>query len=73
LFGNLKTRSFDLEATHITDIENISRLVVILALAYFYALQVDIWRVSQGHSIRFKNSIERPLKSFFQHGLDYLQ
>ena len=38
-----------------------------------YTLQTGVWRITQGKTIAFKKTLNRPLKSIFRHGLDYLR
>ena len=73
LFGNLKSRGFRFEQTHLQDPIRISRLLALLALAFCYALQIGLWRITQGKNIVFKQTLNRPLKTIFRHGLDYLR
>ena len=65
LFGNLKSRGFRFEDTHLKKPERISKLLVLLALAFCYALQIGAWRITQGKVITFKKTLGRPLKSIF--------
>jgi len=71
LFGALKSRGFNLEDTHITDPERLSKLIALLAIAFCWAHQVGEWRAKQ-----------RPLKikkhgykaqSIFRYGFDFLR
>ena len=73
LFGNLKSRGFRFEQTHLQNPDRISKLLALLALAFCYALQVGVWRISQGQNIFFKRTLKRPLKTVFRHGLDCLR
>lgn len=73
MFGNLKSRGFRFEDTHLKKPERISKLLVLLALAFCYVLQIGAWRITQGKVITFKKTLGRPLKSIFRHGLDYLR
>lgn len=73
MFGNLKSRGFRFEDTRLRDTSRISRLLALLALAFCYALQIGAWRINSGDSVIFKKTLNRPLKSIFRHGLDYLR
>ena len=73
MFGNLKSRGFRFEQIHLQNPDRISKLLALLALAFCYALQVGVWRISQGQNIFFKRTLKRPLKTVFRHGLDYLR
>lgn len=71
LFGCLKSRGFDLEATHLRDSERLEKLLGLLALAV-------CWSWLAGEKIRQTNSITikkhgRRAKSIFRVGLDYLE
>jgi len=44
LFGNLKSRGFNLEQTHVTDHERLEKMVNILAIAVVWALKVGEWK-----------------------------
>ena len=54
MFGNLKSRGFGFEDTHLTKLERISKLLAVLALAFCYILQIGVWQIALGHSIKFK-------------------
>ena len=43
LFGCLKTRGFDLEATHITDQKRLEKLLAFLAIAFCWSHLVGEW------------------------------
>ncbi len=73
MFGNLKSRGFRFEDTHLKDVERISKLLALLALIFCYILQIGAWQIAQGNTIVFKKTLQRPLKSIFRHGLDYLR
>jgi len=47
--------------------------LALLALAFCYALQIGVFRITQGQHITFKQSLNRPLKTIFRHGFDYLR
>ena len=71
MFGAMKSRGFDLEATHLSASERLEKLVAVLALALVWALKVGLWRAKE-QPIRLKKHGRRA-KSLFRHGLDYLQ
>jgi len=64
MFGNLKKRGFRFEDTHLKDPNLMSKLLALLALAFCYALQIGVFRITQGQHITFKQSLNRPLKYF---------
>lgn len=72
LFGNTKSRGFDLEATHVTDPAKLSLLLGILALAIFWALQTGAWLCKHDKPIKRKKH-GRLQQSRFRYGLDHLR
>lgn len=70
LFGCLKSRGFDLEATHMSDPAKIGKLVGILGIAFVWAYQMGEW-LNEIQPIKIKKH-GRKAKSLFRHGLDYL-
>lgn len=71
LFGCLKSRGFNFEATHLTRYERISKLVGLLTLALCWCLLIGEWEHSQT-PIANKNHGRRA-KSLFRYGLDRLR
>ncbi len=71
LFGCLKTRGFNFENTHITNLDRINTLLGILAISFTFAYVLGIWR----HDIKpIRNKTHgRKAISFFRYGLDYLR
>lgn len=69
LFGVLKSRGFDLEATHLGAVERIERLFGVLALAL-------VWVLSVGRRLQVRpepvKAHGRPRRSLFRVGLDGL-
>jgi hypothetical protein len=73
LFGALKSRGFDLEATHVVSCpERLERLVGLLALAFTWAHRTGQWVADHVQAPRFNRRQGRRAKSLFRHGLDYL-
>jgi hypothetical protein len=73
LFGALKSRGFDLEATHVVRYpERLERLVGLLALAFTWAHRTGQWVAEHVQPPRFHPRRGRRAKSLFRHGLDYL-
>lgn len=70
LFAALKTRGFDLEATHLTDPERLDRLFALLALAFTWAVLVGTW-VQRHRPLTLKAHGYSP-KGLFKRGLDAL-
>jgi hypothetical protein len=73
LFGALKSRGFDLEATHVVRYpERLERLVGLLAIAFTWAHCTGQWVAQHVQAPRFDARRGRRAKSLFRHGLDYL-
>ena len=71
LFANLKSRGFDLEATHLVHEERIEKLINLLAIACSWAHIVGQW-IALTKPLKIKNH-GRKAKSLFRYGLDHLQ
>jgi len=71
LFGCLKTRGFDWEATHITDQKRLEKLLAFLAIAFCWSHLVGEW-LHEVKPITLKNH-GRPAQSLFRYGFDYLR
>jgi hypothetical protein len=68
LFQNLKSRGFNLEATHVTDLKRLHTLMGVLTLAYAWCYGTGEW-LHQKKSIPVKKH-QRLAKSLFRAGLD---
>lgn len=71
LFAALKSRGFNLEASHLHHDERISKLLALLAIAFAWAHLVGEW-LHEHKPIPVKKH-GRLAKSFFRYGLDHLQ
>lgn len=71
LFAALKSRGFNLEASHLQHDERISKLLALLAIAFAWAHLVGKW-LHEHRPIPVKKH-GRLAKSFFRYGLDHLQ
>jgi hypothetical protein len=71
MFGCLKSRGFDLEATHVTDSVRLCRLLGVLALAFCWAYRCGEWLFEQRAWKVKKHG--RLMVSLFRRGLDFLQ
>ena len=71
LFAALKTRGFNLEATHMTDPVKLSTLIAILAMAASVAYKTGLWAL--GGQPRRCKAHGRPARSLFALGLDALR
>ena len=73
LFSCLKGRGFNLEDTRITKPIRIKRLLVVAVVAFAWAHRTGEWRHENVKPIRIKKTLDRPAKSIFRYGLDWLQ
>lgn len=73
LFSCLKERGFNLEDTRITQLIRLKRLLVVAVIAFAWAHRTGEWRQENVKPIRIKKTLERPEKSIFRYGLDWLQ
>ena len=71
LFAALKTRGFNLEATHMTNPAKLSTLIAILARAAGVAYKTGLWAL--GGRLRRCKAHGRPARSLFALGLDALR
>ncbi|STZ01685.1 Transposase [Moraxella atlantae] len=72
LFACLKGRGFNLEDTHLTKMDRVSKLVAVNALAFCWAYHVGIYHDKQRPLKRKLKSNGRPQASLFALGLDLL-
>ena len=72
LFGALKSRGFDFEATHLRDRDRLARLVALLSLAFVWAYLTGLWLHEHVAAIKVKRHGRRA-RSLFRYGLDYLR
>ena len=70
LFGCLKSRGFNLEDTHLNQLERINKLVALLSIAFAWAYRIGIW-MNQIKAIKLKKH-GRLAQSIFRYGLDWL-
>lgn len=75
LFGDLKTRGFNFEDTHVTNLKSIQKMIFFLSLAYIWAIKTGEWLVEKGVKIPLKKVKGRLAKlySTFRIGLDHLR
>lgn len=70
LFGCLKTRGFDLEATHMTKAERLEKLFAVLTIAAVWALEVGLW-IDEHEPAKLKSHSRRAVSSF-RRGVDWI-
>lgn len=71
LFGCLKSRGFDFEATHITAPERIKKMVALLSVAFCWCHLTGEWKSKRRPIV--KKSHGRKAMSLFRYGLDALR
>lgn len=71
LFKALKTKGFNLEETHLTNLDRIDKLLATLAIAFYWAHCVGEWLQEQ-KPIPIK-AHQRRARSVFRYGLDHLR
>jgi len=71
MFKAIKTSGFNLEDTHLTDIDRLSKLIGVICVAFFWAYRAGIFRHENGKPIRVLKH-EHRAKSFFKYGLERL-
>jgi hypothetical protein len=71
LFGCLKTRGFNLEDTHLTRPDRLSKLMAVLAIAFCWAHKTGEWK-NEATPIKIKNHGRKAI-SLFRSGLNVLR
>lgn len=71
MYGDMKGHGFDLEATHLQDVDRIARLVLAVCLTFVWLVALGSWVVKRGlrHFVDHKS---RRDKSYFRIGWDWL-
>lgn len=72
MYGDLKGHGFDLEATHLNDVDRISRLVLAACLTYVWLITLGSWVVKRGFR-HFVDRKDRRDKSYFRIGWDWIE
>ena len=67
----MKTRGFNLEDTHMTNRDRVSKLVAVLAIAFCWAHKIGEW-LHETKPIPLK-SHQRRAKSIFRYGFDQIR
>jgi len=70
-FRAMKTSGFNLEDTHLTDIDRIEKLVALVTIAFCWAYLVGIYLHEHHKPIKVLNN-GKPRKSFFKYGLTFI-
>lgn len=71
-FKALKTSGFNIENTHLTELERIEKLFALVIIAFTWAYLVGIFLHENIKPIRILNN-GRKAKSFFKYGLNYIE
>jgi len=71
-FQSIKKRGFNLENTHLTDLERLKKLFAIICLAFACCLKTGIWKHKKIKTMKKKQNGYKP-NSFFRYGLDELR
>lgn len=71
LFGYLKTKGFNFEQTHMTNLLKIKKLIALLTIAFLWSYLVGVW-IDDSIKIKIKNHGRKEL-SLFRKGFDYLR
>jgi hypothetical protein len=71
MFGFFKTKGFNFESTHLTDMKKISKMVILIAVAYSWSIKTGEWKNSI-EPIKIKKH-ERKEISIFRYGLDCIR
>jgi transposase len=69
-FKAMKSSGFDIEKTHLQDIERLEKLVLLVMIAFVWAYKVGIYLHEKKPILIKKHG--RKAKSIFKHGLSYL-
>ena len=70
-FKAMKSSGFDIEKTHLTDIERIEKLVLLVIIAFVWCYKVGIYLHQNIKPIQIKKHGRRA-KTLFKYGLDYI-
>ena len=73
MFSDHKKRAFDLEATRINEPDRLERLLVAVALAYLWTMQVGAFVVATDQWRVVDNRGAKPTVSLCQHGLRWIK
>jgi len=71
LFGFFKTKGFNFESTHITDMKKISKMIVLIAVTYSWSIKIGEWK-DNIEPIKIKNNGRKEI-SIFRYGLDCIR
>jgi hypothetical protein len=72
LFQSFKKRGFDIESTHIKDLERLKKLVGVVSLAFAFCISLGIYKHEKVQKIEIKKNGYKA-KSFCRTGIDWIQ
>lgn len=72
MYGDMKGHGFDLESTHLDDVDRISRLVLAVCLTFVWFIALGSWVVKRGYR-HFVDRKDRRDKSYFRIGWDWIE
>jgi hypothetical protein len=72
MFGDMKGHGFSLEATHLDDLQRLSRLVFAVCFAFSWLISLGSWVVKNGYR-HFIDHKSRRDKSYFRIGWDWAE
>lgn len=70
-FKAMKSSGFNIEKTHLKEIERVKKLVLLVMIAYLWCYKVGIYLDEQVNKIKIKKH-GRKAKSLMKYGLDYI-
>lgn len=70
-FKAMKSSGFDIEKTHLTDIDRIEKLVLLIMIAFVWCYKVGIYLHQNIRPIQIKKH-GRKARTIFKYGLDYI-
>lgn len=71
LFGSLKTKGFNLEDTHLTNLDRLAKLMAVLAIAFCWAHKIGEWQ-NEIKPIKIKKHGRKAI-SLFHYGINKLR
>jgi Transposase DDE domain len=72
MFGDLKGNGFDLEATHLRDLDKLNRLTLAVCLLYVRLVSLGVELTKRGYASQVDRPDRRDL-SYFRRGFDFLK
>jgi hypothetical protein len=72
MYGDMKGHGFDLEATHLADLDRLSKLVLAVCINFTWLMALGSWVVKNSHR-HFVDRKDRRDKSYFRIGWDWIE